>query len=264
MIALLKQKTQSHFITVAFSLMLALVGLTVLEDFIHAIRNNYSFYLSESLLFNTFWLVFLPLFALFFISTKTIKPTSYKQLTLSVLVLVVAHISLTSITISGLSNLLFDQGYSLAKVSTYTVSNDLITLVLIYGFFVGYAKRLITLPVVNQSASFLMVKTENRLIKIQTKNILLIQAATPYVSIQLQEKNYLHASTLKSIQDQLDSRFVRIHKSTIVNTDQVMSCESRFNGDYDLTLNDNSQTRLSRNYVADFRRVSGIEPQLKT
>ncbi len=35
--------------------------VTILQDLIHSRLNNYSFYFSESLLFKTFWFLFLPL-----------------------------------------------------------------------------------------------------------------------------------------------------------------------------------------------------------
>jgi hypothetical protein len=39
----------------------AIVFLILLQDYIHSYINNYSYYLAESLLFSSFWLIFFPL-----------------------------------------------------------------------------------------------------------------------------------------------------------------------------------------------------------
>ncbi|MCU0354241.1 MAG: LytTR family transcriptional regulator [Cytophagales bacterium] len=81
-----------------------------------------------------------------------------------------------------------------------------------------------------------------------------IEAATPYVAIHAAGKKHLHTETLKSLAEKLDAgQFVRIHKSAIVNLHKVRSYKSRLNGDYDITLQDGSQLRLSRNYAANFK-----------
>lgn len=51
------------------------------------------------------------------------------------------------------------------------------------------------------------------------------------------------------------TKFIRIHKSNLVNIDFVESFVSRFNGDYDLTLSNNVTLRISRNYAADFKKA---------
>jgi two-component system LytT family response regulator len=55
--------------------------------------------------------------------------------------------------------------------------------------------------------------------------------------------------------DQLDSRFVRIHRSTIVNIQSVSKWTSRGNGDYDLLMSEGTLLRLSRNYAQAFREA---------
>ena len=68
----------------------------------------------------------------------------------------------------------------------------------------------------------------------------------------------MHKTTLGKIQEELQSdQFIRIHKSTIVNIQQIASFRSRQNGDYDIVLKDQTLLRLSRNYASDFKRVMG-------
>ncbi len=89
---------------------------------------------------------------------------------------------------------------------------------------------------------------------VEVNDIYRITAETPYISIQLEGKKYLHKETLKSISSQLDNKlFVRVHKSTIVNLDKVVSLKSRLNGDYDILLENGIELRLSRTYAANFK-----------
>ncbi len=91
-------------------------------------------------------------------------------------------------------------------------------------------------------------------IPVAVNDIMYITASTPYIVLHLESKQHLHSETLKSIQEQLDkSRFIRVHKSTIVNIDKVTSYKSRSNGDYDLTLQNGATTRLSRNFASGFK-----------
>jgi len=62
---------------------------------------------------------------------------------------------------------------------------------------------------------------------------------------------------LKKIAGELDRRFVKIHRSCIVNMDKVISYKSRLNGDYDVSLSGDIQVRLSRNYAKEFKEVIG-------
>jgi two-component system LytT family response regulator len=51
------------------------------------------------------------------------------------------------------------------------------------------------------------------------------------------------------IESQLDqSRFVRIHRSTIVNVDRIHELQSSFNGEYVVLLQDKTRLTLSRGY----------------
>ncbi|WP_373495805.1 LytTR family DNA-binding domain-containing protein [Aquiflexum sp.] len=89
---------------------------------------------------------------------------------------------------------------------------------------------------------------------IYTNEILFISSNPPYINIHLTAKKYIHKETLKSVSGKLDHEiFVRIHKSTIVNINKVYSYRSRLNGDYDLTLADGTELRLSRNYSSVFK-----------
>jgi hypothetical protein len=189
---------------------------------------------------------------------------------LAVIVPTLGHLILVSLTIWFLSAIFYYNAYEFYKAFTYTLSNDLVKMLLIYGIFIFSQKYLGIKPekgIARKQASrpeYVSVGHGGNYTRLKLSEILYIRAATPYIAIQLKEKQFLHSGTLKSIVEKLDSRFIRIHKSSIVNIDKVVSYKSRLNGDYDLELQDGAKIRLSRNYINDFRNNFESGPQLKT
>ena len=57
----------------------AVVAITILLDFIHSQLRNYSFYLSETLLFKAFWILFLPVIFIQFVFLKKAKLKPYQR-----------------------------------------------------------------------------------------------------------------------------------------------------------------------------------------
>ena len=89
---------------------------------------------------------------------------------------------------------------------------------------------------------------------VPVEDITRITAATPYVFVHTDCKKHLHAVTLKSITAVLDpNRFIRVHKSTLVNISKVKSYKSRLNGDYDIELCNGEKVRLSRTFAPHFK-----------
>ena len=55
--------------------------------------------------------------------------------------------------------------------------------------------------------------------------------------------------TLQSLEGRLDpAKFLRIHRSTIVNIDRIRELQPMFHGDYAVRLRDGTEFTLSRNY----------------
>jgi two-component system, LytTR family, response regulator LytT len=67
-------------------------------------------------------------------------------------------------------------------------------------------------------------KAEGKWIKVQLKDILLIEGLKDYVRVYTSEKKLVVHSTMKSMEEQLvnhSGQFLRVHKSYIVNVDSV-------------------------------------------
>ena len=107
---------------------------------------------------------------------------------------------------------------------------------------------------ISEPVSGLVVSEGRKKINIPISSIVYISSSTPYISIHAGSKKFLSNETLKSVEEKLPpDQFIRIHKSTIVNIKMVSSFQSRLNGDYDLSLQDNTILRVSRNYAAAFK-----------
>ena len=63
--------------------------------------------------------------------------------------------------------------------------------------------------------------------------------------------------TMKRLEDVLDPEvFVRVHRSAIVNCHRVTSMRPHRNGEYFLSLGDETELKLSRTYKANLERIA--------
>lgn len=250
-------------------LFLLLVIVTMLQDLLSTIRNNTSYYWTESFLFNCFWLWFIPV--IFFIRRNSFLQMVAKQNSIVlrfVTILITGlllHISLYTAMVTTLSFFLFDHTYALPKVITYTLSNDLYKYLVAYGLLAWIIYKQKTtgknIPGVPKYEALkeLILEQGKENILVSTAEIILITSASPYIAIHTEKRKYLHTSTLRNITLQLDPDiFVRVHKTTIINSHFVLSYRSRLNGDYDIVLKNQQEIRLSRNYLQAFRKIMTI------
>ncbi len=261
-----RKKTTLSYLGV---LMLILV-VTILQDFLHSKFNSYSFYFSESLLFNLFWVLVIPIgFGLKYIFQKlsllrTITSRFFQKI-LFVFAGSILHILTYSALIFGISAMLYSHTFGFEENLWYSISQDLYKYLVIYAAisFLVFRKKL-----EQQAADFnpklpdqLVIGSGRSNLLLPVNQIVFIRSSSPYIEIHTADKKHLHSETLKSMVEKLDpAQFMQIHKSTIINLQQVISYKSRLNGDYDVLLQNGLELRLSRNYVnrfkAQFKRPS--------
>jgi two-component system LytT family response regulator len=93
------------------------------------------------------------------------------------------------------------------------------------------------------------LKDGTRTIRIAPHSIRWIDAAGDYASIHTDDRVHLVRTTFGDLERRLDpSRFVRIHRSTIVNASRVQALRPLRNGESALTLDCGQQLKLSRTY----------------
>ncbi|HTP32463.1 MAG TPA: LytTR family DNA-binding domain-containing protein [Candidatus Acidoferrales bacterium] len=95
----------------------------------------------------------------------------------------------------------------------------------------------------------LVVRTGGHAVLLQTARIEWLEAEGDYVLIHAGREAYLTRQTMNRISAELGSgRFVRIHRSTIVNVEFIREIHPLPGGDHVITLRDLTQVTLSRGY----------------
>ncbi|AWA31187.1 DNA-binding response regulator [Flavobacterium magnum] len=81
----------------------------------------------------------------------------------------------------------------------------------------------------DEEGDHIFIKSKLKKLKIFTAKIKWIEAYGDYVKVVTEDENHLVLSTMKSFENDLPSdRFVRVHKSYIVNIDKVDKFNSKF------------------------------------
>jgi two-component system LytT family response regulator len=100
-----------------------------------------------------------------------------------------------------------------------------------------------------QRATRVVIKSAGRIFFLPVEEIDWVEAADNYVRIHAGAEAHLVRETLQSLEGRLDpARFLRIHRSTIVNLDRIRELQPMFHGDYAVRLRDGTELTLSRNY----------------
>jgi two-component system LytT family response regulator len=93
----------------------------------------------------------------------------------------------------------------------------------------------------------LMIKVSGRVVLLRVDEIDFIEAEGNYAKLNVGRKAHLLREKMNDLEGQLDpEKFVRIHRSIIVNLDRIKELQPHFNGDYIVVLEDGRQLRLSR------------------
>nr|MCU0256554.1 LytTR family transcriptional regulator [Vicinamibacterales bacterium] len=83
-----------------------------------------------------------------------------------------------------------------------------------------------------------------------------VEAEGNYVRLHVGAHSHLLRETMKNIESRLDpDRFIRIHRSTIVNTDRIKELHPLFHGEYAVILRDGTRLTASRGPDNKLRRL---------
>lgn len=103
---------------------------------------------------------------------------------------------------------------------------------------------------------WLTVKKDERIMLLRAADVHWIEAQGNYVSLKLAENSQLLRETMDNLESQLDPRtFVRIHRSTIVNINQIKELQVWARGEYRVVTHSGKAFTLSRSYrhrLSDF------------
>jgi len=99
-----------------------------------------------------------------------------------------------------------------------------------------------------QQSDRIAVKGQGRVVFLKTNDIDWVEAADNYVSLHVGKESHLLRETMSSIETRLPKEFLRISRSTIVNTDRIKELQPLFHGEYSVILRDGTKLTLSRSH----------------
>ena len=104
----------------------------------------------------------------------------------------------------------------------------------------------------------LVVKAGGTTRFIRVADIDWIEGAGVYVNLHVAGKELLYRSALNELAGHLDPlRFIRVHRSAVVNIDSIVELQPISHGEFDVVLKDGGRSRVSRTYRAELEKRLG-------
>ena len=95
----------------------------------------------------------------------------------------------------------------------------------------------------------ILVKSSGEIFFLKADEIDWIEAEGDYMKFHVSGRTHLMRETMARLEARLDpKRFIRIHRSTIVNIDRLRKLSPSFAGEYAVVLHDGTKLKLSRGY----------------
>ena len=95
----------------------------------------------------------------------------------------------------------------------------------------------------------IIIRADGRITFLHTREIDWIEADDKYVHLHTGKSARMVRQTLAAIEGQLDpKKFLRVHRSAMVNVDRIKELQPLFNGEHSLILDDGTRLTLSRKY----------------
>lgn len=245
-----------------YSIILVFVFLlAILQDYIYSRVQHTGFYLSESSLYNTFWIFFIPFTVLINHLIKIINPNNkLNRFPLNICAgtfFSFLHILVFASLFVFISSLIFNPTHRFSTIFYTALSNQfyiaLAWYTIVPAVYVSFYKT------DNLSTNYLesiKLKIGSKIISVPSSSIQCITKDKPYSIINTDEQKFLDSKSLKEFETKLDPNiFLRVHRSAIINATYVKELKSRSNGDYDVKLGNGQLVRLSRHYRENWKQL---------
>ncbi|HTC50266.1 MAG TPA: LytTR family DNA-binding domain-containing protein [Candidatus Aquilonibacter sp.] len=109
-----------------------------------------------------------------------------------------------------------------------------------------------------EPSELLLIKSRGRLLFLRMSELKWVEAERDYVRLHLEKDSHFIRDTMNNFQRRLNKNgFIRIHRSTIVNINEICEILPLLGGDYSVVLRDKTELTLSRRYrssLDDFLR----------
>lgn len=104
----------------------------------------------------------------------------------------------------------------------------------------------------------LVIKMNGHVFFVKADEIDWLEAEGNYVRLHTGKESYLLRDTISALETQLDPRkFIRVHRSAIVNIDRITELQPWFHGEYRIILREGVQLTLSRTYREKLHELLG-------
>ena len=114
-------------------------------------------------------------------------------------------------------------------------------------------------PVSEERNKRIVVRVKNEIKIIQTQEVRYFEAEDDYISIHTQEGKFLKKMTMKQLEESLDpEKFARVHRSFLVNLQEVAGLEPYEKESYLLRLRSGQKIPVSKSGYARLRQVLGL------
>lgn len=114
-------------------------------------------------------------------------------------------------------------------------------------------------PVSEERNKRIVVRVKNEIKIIQTHEVRYFEAEDDYISIHTQEGKFLKKMTMKQLEESLDpEKFARVHRSYLVNLQEVAGLEPYEKESYLLRLRSGQKIPVSKSGYARLRQVLGL------
>jgi two-component system LytT family response regulator len=113
-------------------------------------------------------------------------------------------------------------------------------------------------PAKDRPLDRLVVKSGGSTRFVRVVDIDWIEAAGVYANLHIGGKEVLYRAALNELAERLDPvRFVRVHRSAIVNIESILHLEPISHGEFEVILKDGSRSRISRTYRKELEKRLG-------
>jgi two-component system LytT family response regulator len=104
----------------------------------------------------------------------------------------------------------------------------------------------------------LVIKSTGRVFFLKTEEIDWIEAAGNYVRLHAGRDSHLLRETMNALEARLDpDKFLRIHRSTIINIERIKELHPLFRGEHIVILRDGTRLTLGRGYRDRLQEILG-------
>lgn len=102
----------------------------------------------------------------------------------------------------------------------------------------------------------ILIRSEGKIYFVKTDDIQWIEAEEKYVWLHTIKDKHLYRATMNSMESQLDpAKFIRIHRSQIVNMELIREIQPWAHGDFIIILKDGKELPLGRSYKEKFMQM---------